>query len=474
MSSKLAITILSALLLFSLLPSFDLPYMVDDYDLLRELNISQNPSQFLMSFFAPHNEHIMPLVRTIYYVFYRFFWLNTIPFHILIWLVYLLLIFFIHKLLYGITGSYTASLTGAFLFGFSNMYLSTLTLIPFSHTIFCLFFIVFLCYSVFRYAETEKAGWLVISFFSTLCAGFTLVYGSFSFFIALLFFFLCIPKDTKKSLKKSVYALTPSFAAFVLVAIAYAAFTQNDTLIINKINVAKISLFVSKAIFSCLIPGVLNNRIISQFLFIAFLIFLVKSYKFFRWKASLFFIFLIVVICGATYIARSDFGEARILSWKRYYLLPLFGLTSLYALVLDAFLKSSKVRLKKSIINILFFFLIILGCITVLQRFDFTNNFVLHTKISFYFCRDFRNCITDYRDTEKSDVLNLKNKSIYFPAYIYPSPKPLSFYAEFILPKKWLGYIAWGSRTDRSFINFLKENKDKYKAFYYMFLIESD
>jgi len=476
MSIKFVSIILFLILTFSLLPSLQVPYLMDDFDIIRGLNTSRGPANFTRCLFTPHNEHNVPVIKCFYWLFYRFFWLNSWPFHILIIATYFFLSLMLYMLLFRMTGSQAVSLIAAALFAVSNAYTPTIITTTYCHILFSVFFVFFLLYSVFRYCETEKKAWQAASFVACLFAGLTFALGLAAFFLAALFLLLCVPKELRGGQKKIGRTLFPLFVAFIFVAVTYVLFSTEimhvvpDEMLKGKllslftgINASqKIALFF-KPILANLMPILACIRFVSIGLFSACLFFLIAGYRSVNWKRIVFFLSVIVFNYAAVSIFRGRFREGQ--AYLRYNLMPAVCLVSIYAISFEPFLKKQKKHTKKIITNAIFAGLIILSVFTLFQRFDFVRSYVLNAKVSYYFCLQFRDAVTGYLNRKDRDALNLANTVISFPPYIYPYQRPLSYYGDIVLSRNTIKSIRWGIMIDKPFLSYLRINKDKYRIF---------
>ena len=67
---KTVLATLVSLYAASLVSTFLIPYILDDLDFLQTLSLAMDSGSVLRWFFAPHNEHVIPAVKLLYYLFY--------------------------------------------------------------------------------------------------------------------------------------------------------------------------------------------------------------------------------------------------------------------------------------------------------------------------------------------------------------------------------------------------------------------
>jgi len=469
--------VLVLLLVFSLAPSLQLPYFMDEFDILRELNLASGTPRFFSYLIEPHNKHIQPIVKMLCYIFYKFFQLDNSVYHLIIWLFYFIFIIMLYGMLLKITGSELASSIGAAFFAFSNIYISSVLETVYSPVFLSVFFIFLFCFSIYKYCEKERKIWMALSFLSVLSAGFTVCFGLIALPLGIFYYVLCVPRGLKRGTMNAARVFMPGLSAFLIISFVYAlsAWHQYAFNAALEINIMKLSAFVSKAIFRFLIPNILPNVVISLTLGCFIFLILIIYRKSVNRQAILFFICLVILNYAIAYAFRGKFGDNFVFYSRRYHILSSVSLISIYAVGLGSFIKENKYFHGKAAKNIIYIALIIIGIMGYNERVRYTEGFALSASGSFYFCRQFKDAVANYFKQNEKSKITLKNVNVKFPAHIYNMEKPLQFYGEFILPKEILSKIIWADETDKPFKLFLKEHKDEYVVFMgYLGLNESD
>ena len=133
--------VLIAIYAASILPSLQIPYIIDDMDHLFQLSLSMESSTVARWMFTPHNEHVIPFLKFLYYIFYKNFWLYPQPFHLVIAAVCTGMLCVAYRLLLRLTNSRHAAFLGITILAATNLPDSAIYVITNSHIIFCLFFL---------------------------------------------------------------------------------------------------------------------------------------------------------------------------------------------------------------------------------------------------------------------------------------------------------------------------------------------
>src|SRR6266404_9289818 len=110
--TSLLFPILLGLYLTSLTPSLDIPYIIDDVDHLYNLAQAMETSRVGEWFLTPHNEHVIPMIKLLYYLFYKNFWVFPQAFHVVIMILMAGILFLIYQLLFRLTQSSLSDSTG--------------------------------------------------------------------------------------------------------------------------------------------------------------------------------------------------------------------------------------------------------------------------------------------------------------------------------------------------------------------------
>ena len=191
--------ILIAIYASSILPSLQAPYMIDDIDHLFQLSQSIESSHVLQWIFTPHNEHVIPFLKLLYFIFYKNFWLYPQPFHLVIIAVCAGILCLAYHLLLRLTNSKYCAFLGITLLAATNLSDLAIYIITDSHILFCLFFTLLLFYAQYQYLSTKRKIWAVLIILSAVLAPATFSLGVTSLLFAFLFEWLCIPKELKKT-----------------------------------------------------------------------------------------------------------------------------------------------------------------------------------------------------------------------------------------------------------------------------------
>lgn len=458
---------------FSLFPSLSVPYIIDDVDHFHNMaRAVQNHTVFdwLM---APHNEHVIPLLKAIYLFCYTYFWLNPEIFHLLIIAVCVGIILLTYKLVFALTRSAPAALIGGSIMAATNLFDGAIFVITNSHILFSLFLFLLLFYAVYQYSLQKKASWQLTAFSAVLLLPSTFALGLTSIVFAVLFVCLCLPPDLRRAGK----GLFPSLlAAWILSLLPYVY--AMDAIVhadhykdLGARSVFEIANFLTPVPFLInhvtmkLIPSLIANPYLAFGLFFVSFFAACDRAREVAWKQILFFTLFGLSNNFIIYVFRSAWGPAY-LDFPRYYVFPAVMLALCYPLALHPFLED-KPRFKKMpavlLVSLLCFFAVTYGS---LRRHSNARLAVTETLLMQNFYVNFRKAFAGYfQEYDAGKNLRVKNVPILLPAALARYPlRGAQFYAQYILPAQVNNRIIWAEETDPAFLEYLKTKE-------YFFLI---
>ena len=459
---------------FSLIPSLSVPYIIDDVDHFHNMARAIQTNTAIDWLMAPHNEHVIPLLKAIYLFCYTYFWLNPEIFHLLIIAVCVGIVLLTYKLVFALTRSAPAALIGGSIMAATNLFDGAIFVITNSHILFSLFLFLLLFYAVYQYSLREKTSWRLTAFSAVLLLPSTFALGLTSVVFAVLFVYLCLPPDLRRGSK----GLFPSLlAAWVLSLLPYVY--AMDAIIhadhykdIGARSVFEIANFLAPVPFLInhvtmkLIPSIIANPYLAFGLFFVSFFAACSRAREVAWRQILFFVLFGLSNNFIIYVFRSAWGPAY-LDFPRYYVFPAAMLALCYPLALHPFLES-KPQFKKMpavlLVSLLCFFAVTYGS---LRRHANAHRAVTETLLMQNFYVNFRKAFVDYfQESDARKNLRAKNVNILLPAGLARYPlRSAQFYAQYILPARINSRIIWADETDPTFLEYLKTKE-------YFFLVE--
>ncbi|OGX28077.1 MAG: hypothetical protein A2705_01190 [Omnitrophica WOR_2 bacterium RIFCSPHIGHO2_01_FULL_52_10] len=459
---------------FSLLPSLGIPYIIDDVDHFHNMARAIQTHTVASWLMAPHNEHVIPLLKAIYLFCYTYFWLNPEIFHLIIIAVCVGIVVLTYKLLFALTRSAPAALIGGSIMAATNLFDGAIFVITNSHILFSLFLFLLLFYAIYQYSLQKKTSWRLTAFSAVLLLPSTFALGLTSIGFAVLFVYLCLPPDLRRDSKDLFPVLCAAWIlsllpyVYAMNAIIHADHYQD----LGARSVFEIANFLAPVPFLIshvtgkLIPSIIANPYLAFGLFFVSFFAAGNRAREVAWKRILFFMLFGLSNNFIIYVFRSAWGPAY-LDFPRYYVFPAAMLALCYPLALHPFLES-KPQFKKMpavlLVSLLCFFAVTYGS---LRRHTNARRAVTETLLMQNFYVNFRKAFVDYfPGSAARKNLHAKNVNILLPAALARYPlRSAQFYAQYILPAPINNRIIWADETDPAFLEYLKAKE-------YFFLIE--
>lgn len=459
---------------FSLFPSLNVPYIIDDVDhfhnMARAIQTHMVPAWLM----APHNEHVIPLLKAIYLFCYTYFWLNPMMFHLIIIAVCIGIILLVYRLIFALTRSVSAALIGGSIMAATNLFDGAMFIITNSHILFSLFLFLLLFYAIYRYCTNNSPVWRLTAFFAVLLLPSTFALGLTSIFFAIIFIDLCLPTKLQHNSKKLFPLLT---TAWVLSLIPYfgamgAIIHADHYKDLGARSIFQIADFLTPVPFLVdqvtekLIPFIIANPYLAFGLFFVSFFVAIDRAKETAWKQILFFVFFGLSNNFIIYVFRGAWGPAY-LDFPRYYVFPAAMLAFCYPLMLRPLLET-RPRIKGMptalLVSLLCFLTVTYGS---LRRHANAELTVKETLLMQNFYVNFRKAFVNYFHThEVKGSLRVKNINIQLPPSLARYAKrSAQFYAQYILPAEINNRIVWTDQTDPAFLEYLKAKE-------YFFLID--
>ncbi len=471
---------------FSLFPSLSIPYIIDDVDHFHNMAKAIQTHALTGWLMAPHNEHVIPLLKAIYLFCYTYFWLNPEIFHLLIIAVCVGIILLTYKLVFALTKSAPAALIGGSIMAATNLFDDTIFVITNAHILFSLFLFLLLFYAVYQYSLQKKASWRLTAFSAVLLLPSTFALGLTSIVFAVLFVCLCLPPDLRRASK----GLFPSLlAAWILSLLPYVC--AMDAIVhadhykdLGARSVFEIANFLTPVplliehVTMKLIPSTIANPYLAFGLFFMSLFAAANHAKEIEWKKIIFFTLFGLFNNFIIYVFRSAWGPAY-LDFPRYYVFPMAMIALCYPLILGpSFQNKPQIRRMPThlLVHLLCALAVIYGSIV---RYNNGRLLMRETLIMQSFYINFRKAFADYVQGQNgTESLRIKDVNITLPPVSrlaskgsHPPPiarypaRPMKFYAQYILPAQINSRIIWAEETDPAFLEHLKAGG-------YFFLIE--
>lgn len=473
----------------SITPSLQIPYIIDDMDHLFLLAQSMERSTLLRWMFTPHNEHVIPFLKLMYYLFYKNFWLLPQPFHLVIITICIGILCLSYHLLEKLTNSKYAAFGGITLLASTNLPDLAIFVITNSHIIFCLFFLLLLFYAQYQFCAQRKNRWLMIIVLSTVLAPATFALGAASIVFAFLFQWLCIPDKFKKSGLNTmpfvsagwVISLIPYIAAYNQIVHTEHYHHVGSSSAFQAMDIGGGTIMLARYFYYDLIPGLLPSLYLSMGIFFFALYQGLRHKKYVNWHQIIFFGAGAIAFNFIIYAFRAAWG-AHSISVSRYDVFPGFMVSMIYVLLLQPFLREKEIALRKPAIAAIFY-----TCAFVLVsysgalRYHRAERVVDETYATIQqFNIDFREATENYfHDHPGISGLTLKDNIIHVNHLVslvtkrgfapYPSryPRPLSFYNQYVPPKHIRKQITFGAKTDQMFLDYINDIrwKDRFAVF---------
>ena len=474
--------------LFSLFPSLSIPYIIDDVDHFHNLALALRNHQVIQWLFAPHNEHVVPVIKSIYLLCYQHLGLDPEVFHLIVLGICAGIIILIYKLILALTQNPLAALTGGCIMAASNLTDDAIFIGTNSHIFFCMFFFLLLFYAVYQYARYQKSLWYWTAVFSILIVPSTFALGLTSIIFVFLFVTLCLADDLRPKLKNLWPLLCLGwFVSLIPYLYAFNTIIHTDHYKdVHAHNILGVVHFVSplsllgKYVAARLIPGVFTN------MYMAFGLFFLCAYtalaytKEIAWKRIAFFALFGLFNNFIIFIFRGAWGAYK-LDTARYYVFPLVMLACCYPLILDIYTQH-KPQIKKVSVGLLVYLICFFAVIYAgLIRYKNSDILLKETMVMQNLDVNFKKAFGDYfQDHPAVTELNIKDGGVTLPAFPWPPSQPgmmvpiaryksrlMSFYACYMLPPSINSRIHWGKTTDPDFLAYLKDRG-------YNFLINGD
>lgn len=471
----------------SLVPSVEIPYIYDDIDHMFTLSRAIDSSTVMSWLFTPHNEHVIPVMKILYYLCYKYFWLFPQPFHIIIFLICIGILYLAYQLLLKLTDSKLLAFVGCSLLTFSNLPDLAIFVITDSHIVFCLFLFILLFYSQYKYFETGEKLWLSSILLSTLLSPMTFALGLTSIFFAFLFEKLCIPQRLIKTKKSTLFTV---FVGWSLSLVPYLMVLNQIIFTKHYRDIGSYSVFQIMNIFGALaywgnylyrdfIPLLFPNSYLSVTVFLVGISLAIKYRKRIQWKTIAFFFLLGVLLNLIIYIFRVTWGK-NFLGVARYDVLPVFMFSCIYVFLLKELFKDNKnsVQLQKYDF-IICLTLLLCGSWSGAIRHRHAERAAFETSITIQrFSIQFRYAFLNYfRDHGRNEKITIKNTMLFPPTLpslatkrggYYPNltryPRTMLFYIDYLLPREVGKKVLIGEKTDELFLSYLTERPKLYEA----------
>jgi len=476
--TSLLFPILLGLYLTSLTPSLDIPYIIDDVDHLYNLAQAMETSRVGEWFLTPHNEHVIPMIKLLYYLFYKNFWVFPQAFHVVIMILMAGILFLIYQLLFRLTQSSLSAFIGCSVVASTNLMDNAIFVITDTHILFCVFFFLLLFLSQYQYTTTQRPIWLALIFLSTVLSPSTFALGLTSLFFAFLFGWLCCQHSSKTFSKMMLVVFSGWALSLIpyLVSLGQIIYTPHYKDIggqsaFDIMNIHSATVYFVIYIFAGLIPQVLAPSYISMGVF--FIVSGAALYyrKSVTWRPILFFLCWGSILSLVIFTFRIAWGPAQV-GFARYDVLPVIMLAGIYALILNSLFQDERITFTHPryhyLIYLVCFFLMSLGGMNrYTQAFQIASE---TTSIIQNFYLKFRYAFESYiKETQPQGLVQVKNVMLIHPtapsltnkAGLSPLltryPRSTQFYAQYILPPDIRKKFVWGEKTDELLLNYFTD-----------------
>ena len=445
----------------SLAVSFIVPYCMDDVDHLATLVEAIESKAVGTWLFTPHNEHIMPVLKSAYYLFYKIFYLNSAPFHWMIIFACVFTMVLIYKLLFLYSGSGLTAILGVALWAGTNLLDSSLTSISNSHMAFCAVFYLLLFSSMSRYFMKDGDIWIYVIILALVALPFTFALGALSIFLALLYYWFCIKeKDITKSRKFFVFLVS----IWMLTMIPYIMNISSSMYLAHYTNYSKSSAldgidFVLgfKNIYYYYIkflPFVffpLKWVSFSLFMLAVIMVAFCKNKEYF--KKIGFFILLSFVVSFLVMMFRGQI--ANLFKWSRYHVFTVLSVSMIIPLIIGSVIEKSKLNNRFFVDVLVFVFCFFWVAYTGIVRYQHLSrysNIVAPYINDFYF--GYNELFLSFFD-ENPEIQKVHIKDLEIVSPPYPMSIKISRYALFLIPVDVRKKIVWSDKTDIVFLEFM-------------------
>lgn len=474
--------VFTAIYTVSLFPSTDIPYIIDDFDQLFLLSRAIDNGTVAEWIFLPHNEHVIPLLKLFYYVFYTVFWVSPQAFHYLIILVCAGIAVLIYKLLEMLTGSRDTGLAGAAVWICSSLPNFASFVITNATILFCLFFLLLLFYAQWKFHATEKKVWLWLAAFSIFCAPLTFALGVPAIFFVWLFSKWCLPhRHPLRPDRLTVFlsfiwllAVIPYFFLFDKVIHTAHYRDIGATSAFDQINI--LVTFKSLAIYFYyyLVPRVLNDFYLSFGAFFLALYAGIRYRKEIAWKKIAFFVLFGVINVFIITLFRSGWGGLN-KTFSRYDVFPVMMMSFLYAFILCPWIRQtfSDANRKMWLFIVPLFFLVTSGSA---HRYHQAQKVSRETAPVQRMFLEYSHSINSYfKKYPETGILRIENSGFFFPPAfelgkkigtravgVERYPRNFRFLSQFLLSEEIRRRIVWADTTEGNFLEHLRANSDIY------------
>jgi len=483
--------ILIAISIVSLLPSLSIPYLYDDFDHIHTLSKAMENNSLLTWLFTPHNEHVIPSLKLLYLICYKFFWIHTQLFHAAVIFIYAGILLLTYKLITRLTSCAMTAFIGTTLFASTVLCDLTIFVPADTHILFCLFFFIAMFLSQFLYNETGKKQWLYLIALTIILNPTTFSLGIISIFFALLFQYLCLPASVQRKSSTKIIAaswlisLIPYIYSFSTIVHTEHYNDLGSSSAFQAMNIPLACLALLRYLGTELPLLLLPHPILSSLFILLVIYSIAAKFREIPWKKILFFIIFGLTITSIIYTFRVSWGEET-LSYSRYDVFPSYMLSWVYCLCLYPLFKTKTplihTPLAFSIYCLLFLGLSFGGSL----RYQHANKVATEMRVTIQlFQIQFRNAFENYfKDNPAEKMVRVKNDPIYFPtpdslatrkgvkANLTRHTNPFSFYSQNLLPKNLREKIIWTPETDEHFLTYLKTHNTNYQYMYIIHLLK--
>ena len=477
-SVELIFFIILVIYAFSLFPSISVPYIIDDIDHLHHLVVAIKEHSVVEWLFRPHNEHVIPVIKSLYLISYTYFGLNPELFHLFVLAVCLGVAVLAYKLTLVFTKSTTCAIIALSLFTTSHLIDNAIFVGTNSHIIFCLFFFLLLFYALWQYSLTAKRSWRFAAFLSVLILPSTFALGLTSIIFIFLFYWLCMDGDQRQRIKTTlpllattwIFSLVPYI--YGLNKIVHAEHYSNGGSNIYEIARFMVPLhFINTYIGSILIPSLLNNIYLSLGIFFLSALSIFCFPRQVSWKKVIFLLIFGLFNNFIIFVFRSAWGIPG-LQLPRYFTFPLIMMALSYPLLLSPLIANNPAIKKFSTLNVTLVICLFFVACAGIHRYNQANRMLTETMLVQNLFVNFKKAFVNYTQ-QHPDIkrINVTNGDIKLPSVSllridngpvsfmlrFPS-RQRRFLAEFLLPESINQKVHWGKTTDPDFLNYLKTN----------------
>lgn len=450
------------------LPLINLSFEQDEIDILYHISAIKNVSELFSFLFAHHNEHLSFLTYFIYFVLYKIWGMNIIPFSTLGLSIHFMSSLLILRIIYNSTDDYLLSMIGAMIFAISNISLFLqwkIVALQLGLSNLFILSIIFLlnkfslhsCKIKLQYRYTIL---LLLSIFSFGTMGTSVII----FVLIPAFYYSFLKNDEKVNIKKARNNSTTILIGSILGLILW--FIKGTNWIFQKhyITFGKSSLFESFNLFGGILFSFLAfiklflkiyNIPLSILLIIIMIFSIIKYYKKIDYKKCMFSVLFIISAFFIVFAFRYDWKDSYL--WSRYYLIPSAGYSFLFIyLTRDSFILLARKRkhIFLLILSLLFIIQIFLGVRQNINIADYyyINNYDRLEKFK-----------TEYFALAEKFNKELLLKDTTIQITKSENIKQFSQYIRIIT--KGNNNIIWAEQTDEQLRLYLKSNRNSFPIF---------